>query len=197
LGIRHAKYPKLRGLGYFVPKHPPKGQKYTKSGTTPGNTPGIPNGAFNPGYFLSFSRSAAQRRVCQRTPNQRCGRSAASSRAGPQCLRLVALTTPGGKLASGASGGRVSRVFCSHCLPARPIASLLVTKRNMGLSVVVCIQLPASAKQNHLLYSHIRNRPAGETILLTSDGGEVTHGSTRPLGNSQPRCRSCVGARAP
>jgi hypothetical protein len=46
-------------LGYFVPKYPKKGQKYTKSENTPGNTRGIPNGVFNPGYFLSFLRSAA------------------------------------------------------------------------------------------------------------------------------------------
>jgi hypothetical protein len=45
-------------LGYFVPKYPKKGQKYTKSENTPGNTRGIPNGVFNPGYFLSFLRSA-------------------------------------------------------------------------------------------------------------------------------------------
>jgi hypothetical protein len=45
------------------------------------------------------------------------------------------------------------------------------TTRNMGLSVVVCIQLPASAKQNRLLRRHIRNRPAEETNLDTSDGG--------------------------
>jgi hypothetical protein len=60
LGIHHAKYPKRRGLGYFVPKYPQKGQEYTKSGNTPKNTPGIPNGVFNPGYFLSFLRSAAR-----------------------------------------------------------------------------------------------------------------------------------------
>jgi hypothetical protein len=66
LGIHHAKYPKrIWGLGYFVPKYPQKGQKYGKSGNTsrgihtPKNTPGIPNGVFNPGYFLSFSRSVA------------------------------------------------------------------------------------------------------------------------------------------
>ena len=54
----------------------------------------------------------------------------------------------------------------------------------MGLSVVLCIQLAASIEQNRLLYSHIRNRPAGETILRTSDGGDGNRFSTRPLGNS-------------
>ena len=44
-------------MGYFVPKYPKKGQKYTKSE----NTPGIPNGVFNPGYFLSFLRSVLQK----------------------------------------------------------------------------------------------------------------------------------------
>jgi hypothetical protein len=60
LGIHHAKYPKRRGLRCFVPKYPKKGQTYTKSENTPGNTPGIPNGVFNPGYFLSFLRSVLQ-----------------------------------------------------------------------------------------------------------------------------------------
>ena len=55
----------------------------------------------------------------------------------------------------------------------------------MGLSVVVCIQLPASAKQTRLLQSHIRNRPAGETIYVTSDGAIATRQSTRPLGDEQ------------
>jgi hypothetical protein len=48
------------------------------------------------------------------------------------------------------------------------------TKRNMGLSVVVCIQLPASAKQTRLLYS-------------PSDGGDGNRCSTRPLGNESSR----------
>jgi hypothetical protein len=35
------------------------------------------------------------------------------------------------------------------------------------------------------LHSHIRNRPAGETIYVTSDGANATRQSTHPLGNEQ------------